>query len=348
MQFKRNSSGYALALLVIFIAVAIILGTALLFLSSNEFNFAIREENRLRAYYIAQAGIDGTKKWLDTADFDDVETVVNENRLNDSAPTSFGEGNFYVFFGGDKIRPVIYSKGQYKTGERQISLDLKKRTYFDAAVTVTQNLNVTQPNCHVYGTVVPVTQGGSTASVTGYTGLENITGGILPPITMSFPSPSTDADESQIDEFEDLTGSYDYVFDVSDESKEYYIDSISLNNVTVHVDGDPGGILHLFVNDISFKGDWTCDSGVKFVLYILNSGTLEFKTGHADFQGNIYAPYADLTIKANMDNFGGIVARNLSIESGGSTSYDSSTAEVYPEDMGFDTLGYYTGQWRNE
>lgn len=128
------------------------------------------------------------------------------------------------------------------------------------------------------------------------------------------------------------------------------IDEISLNGASydINVSGDSGDVFELYVNNISFKGNWTCDPGVKFVLYILDSGTLEFQTGQAAFEGNIYAPYADLTLKANMTNTGGIVARNLTISSGGSTTYDSSTAEVFPEDMGFGTLGYYTGKWRNE
>jgi hypothetical protein len=348
----RNNKGYALAMLIIFIAVAIILGAALLFISSNEFNFAIREENRLRAYYIAQAGIDGTREWLETAAFDDVADVVNGNRTNTTAATSFGDGEFYIYFGGDKVKPVVYSRGHYKTGERVISLDLQKRTYFDAAVTVTHSLNMANPNTHIYGSVIPVSDGTSTASITGYTGLSNITGGILPPVNMTFPSPHTSVTETEIDDYIDMTGSYDYEFVIPnhDDSMEVKIDEIDLNGASynINVSGDSGDIFELYVNDINFKGNWTCDPGVKFVLYILDSGTLEFQTGQATFEGNIYAPYADLTLKANMTNTGGIVAQNLSIESGGSTAYDSSTAEVFPEDMGLGTLGYHTGKWRNE
>ena len=214
MQNVKNKKGYALAMLIIFIVVALILGSALLFISSNEFNFAIREENRLRAYYIAQAGIDGTRQWLETADFDDVASVVNGNQSNTTAATSFGDGNFYVYFGGDKVKPVIFSRGQFKTGERVISLDLKKRTFFDAAVTVTHSLTMANPNTYIYGTVVPVNDGTSTASINGYTGLSNITGGILPPISYHFPSPSTSVTETLIDDYEDMSGTYDYEFNL--------------------------------------------------------------------------------------------------------------------------------------
>jgi hypothetical protein len=359
-RFIKNKKGSALALIIIVVAVFSILGAALLQVSLAENKFAIHEEKRLKAYYMARSGAEAASKWVEdpTRNLSTINTLISTNTSNISNWTSFADGRFKIHFSGDEYKPTIHSVGEYDGIQQKISLSLEKNYFFDAAVTVTsqlhmQNLN----NTHVYGSVAVT----PTATITG-NGQNNIgslthttrtypspTDPNLPEATVSWPPPAntiTSGDGYADHRFTSPVslGNSTYYFILSGDMNIQF-DSLSLSsNTEIYVSGT--GTLNIYVNDINFKGRlFTTDPTVKTILTVFDNGTFDMQTGNGVFQGFIYGPNADMEISANFDSVGAIIAKTLTLQSGGNVSFASYLGNVYPEELGFSSLGYSRSVW---
>ncbi|MDF2546494.1 MAG: hypothetical protein K0R93_1392 [Anaerosolibacter sp.] len=355
----KNKKGSSLVLIIIVMAVLSILGAALLQVSLAENNFAIHEEKRLKAYYIARAGAEAASTWIEdpTHTLSTIDTLISSNTTNVDKWTTFADGRFKISFSGDKYKPTIHSVGEYSGVEQKVNLALEKNYFFDSTVTVTNSLHIDQPNCEVTGSVSRT----PTASITGYT--SNIS--VQPPkiTNRTFPEPSDpvllEADptlswpplgfninsgDGYADRKFDAVnlGSDTYYINLSGDMKIQF-NSLSGNNANIYVTGN--GTLSLYTNSIYFKGNLFTGPNAKTILNIFNSGTLDFQTGNSEFQGFIYGPGADMTIKANMDSVGAIVAKNLTLESGGDVAASAAVGNLYPEDLGFQSEGYSRDLW---
>lgn len=155
-SFLRNKKGSSLVLIIIVMAVLSIFGVILLQTSLAENKFAIHEEKRLKAYYIARAGAEVASTWMEnpSRSMSTIDTLISTNSTNLDTWTTFADGKFKVHFSGDKYKPIVYSVGEHNGVEQNVNLSLEKNYFFDAAVTVTNKLDMQNlSNTHVYGSV---------------------------------------------------------------------------------------------------------------------------------------------------------------------------------------------------
>ncbi len=337
----HNQKGYALALVILVVAILSIIGAALMVAARGEHVFTSRQKDKTQAYYVAKSGAEAMALWIEDTDttLAEINTIVSGNTTNTDTWTDFPSGGrFKIHFSGDQYSPVIHSEGEYKSITKNVSLLLDKRSYFDYAVTVVGTLGLNQANTDVYGDVA-LANGAIIDDDSG-----TIHGDVYD-ITREFETPTTSLPNSSMGDYVpiDPDSPYDYEFEISGLTK-VRIDNIDENNKTIHVTGD--GTLIIFADTVSFKGNLYTDSDCKTILNILDNGNLNFQTGSSEFQGFIYGPTADIVIRANMEGVGAVVARNLDLSSGGSIEFDSDLADsIYPEDMGLSSLGYDREVW---
>lgn len=99
----KNEKGSALILVTFTMIIIFLLGTALLDLSFGEFTIAHNQVDQLKAYYIAEAGIE---KALVNVEIDDIkEQSVGYSVNLTVGENSFGEGKF------DDVRLTLMDKG---------------------------------------------------------------------------------------------------------------------------------------------------------------------------------------------------------------------------------------------
>jgi hypothetical protein len=255
---------------------------------------------------------------------------------------------------------------------------LEKKEFFSCAVTVLNNISIENPsNCNIYGDLATV--GDPLASVTDKHGnplseseindilYDNTTntqyalyqsGGTFPnPIPPSLPFTSGDKEDLKDglieNELTDLfantvigdldLGSKDLDIDLKNDDMSLIFNNLQANNSTITVTGN--GLLKLYVKNIDdFKGDIVIGNQAKVVLLVRESGDIQLKTGSSTANLYIYAPDADISLKANYLLIGSIIANNVSLSAGADIEFSPVTG-VFPNDLGIDTFSYQSTEW---
>ncbi|PKM57804.1 MAG: hypothetical protein CVU98_04235 [Firmicutes bacterium HGW-Firmicutes-3] len=357
-KYFKDEKGSTLVLIMMVMVVLSILGAALLQTSLAENRFAIREENRLKAYYIARAGAEAASSWIEDPAYNlgTITTLITNNASNTTAPTDFADGQFWVSFSGNRYQPTVHSLGEYNGVEQKVNLSLDKNYFFDASVTVTDNLHMHNlNNTNVYGSVALT----PSATITG-NGQNNI--GDLYQTTRNFPSPTNPGllaasvswppplnEISPSDGYADHSfgtinfGNDTYYINLNGNMELQFDEMIIGSTAEIYVTGT--GILNIYTDDIDFKGKLFTDPPAKTVLNVFDNGSFDMQTGNGSFEGFIYGPNADMTISANFDSIGAIIARSLTLQAGGNVSFSSTAGNLYPEELGFPSLGYSRTIW---
>lgn len=355
---KNSNKGAALATVLIVLVVMSVLGSGLLTMSLGETKFAAYDEKRLQAYYVARAGAEAAANLLSTGANDD---LIDRTEAN----TNFNPGSFSVkidkktILGSLTTEALIKSNGTVGNVTQKVNLILKKKKVLDGAVYVKNNMNL-KNNTDIYGDVI-VASGGS---ITGNTG--NIHGSVTtgdlevyptptPPVpagiddlnitsNLTLPSPSYPIPCT----YRNINISSSTTLTVNLPGDTYIVaDSITANNSSIQVNGT--GILTVYTRVFTFKGNVLAGPNAKVIFKIYGSSpsvSVDLSTGSSIFQGMIYGPGVDMSISANTQLNGFIVANNINMSSGGSVTQDTSDNKVYyPEDLGLSSRGYSKFKW---
>ena len=348
---------------IIFTAILMIFGSAVINKAVNENNFSVIHENGTKAYYVARAGAEAAAGHIQNLSYtqSQISTFLQTNE-NNSTPTTFGEGEFIVNFSGTVYKPVIHSTGYVNGRSRTVHLQLKKRSLFgDSAITVKNNLYIKNPNIEVTGDIAFVgsadyTLGPSVSDISDVV-TEN-----LSVIEDTFTDPldpgldvldgTETGDELNITNGDDYAdhnlGSKNYnnstlTITLTDDMKLQY-DTLETKG-TINVLGE--GTLYIYVNNLDSKANLYTSENATTVFIVLDTGTVDFQTGNSTFEANIYGPNAEVTVRANCTGMGSILANNIILESGAEIHYDNASGggDVYAEDLDLPTMGYIRDYW---
>lgn len=364
----KGNRGSALAITLIVIAVLSILGVALLNIALAESKFTKHEENRLKAYYIARAGAEAVATYI--ADKNNPKATIEALVAKDAAQTSFGGGHFEVDFPIDLFyAPTIRSKGTYGGVSQTVTLPMKKKFYFDAALIITGDLSgdAIQNNHLVYGKVnihnskyaalkdqinLQTGEPQSTDINPEHPANPGLPDYSTPPGTWTITHGTTvtasDAHNKKSYNTIEINNNSHVTFDTSGGDIKVFTKYFNVyNNAIVTASG--GNTLHIYVETkIDFKQLLTTVGNTKVVFYLLDGCTAEFQTGNTGFNGAIVGPGATVDMKSTTVN-GPVMAGCLKIGSDTNIKFDanSGNGNLYPEDLGMSSLGYSRGNWDN-
>jgi hypothetical protein len=367
----KNNKGAAMLYVLFASVILLVLGGSLLAASLGETRYAVHEENKAKAYYIARGGAAAAAEWVADREHTraQIKTLITNNKNNPNTWTDFADGQFKISFPNDNyLTPQVKSVGKYVNVEQTVSVNLKKIYLFDAAVTVKEMLFF-ENNSNVYGQVARLPGAEVTAKNNTDPNLHISEPPIMdvdypyesPPAPPTTKSPIKWGDEQAdpkniyivpndkyldkefTEPVEIVNGTLNIDIGNSGDIKYLQLHEFTANNVTINVTGN--GKLFLYVDNIDFYGNLYSQDTVQTMLVINDEGALNFQTGSSVFQASIYGLNADMTIKANFASVGAIVARNLNIESGGNITYDSKYGMIEPEDIGYDSFGYHKVSW---
>lgn len=364
-RILRNDKGATLVLILAVMSVLAIIGTTLLQAGLAENRFAIREENRLKAYYIARSGAEAVSAWIEVPPTEPtidhlaiINTLITENTANADTWSTFSEGRFKIHFSGDQFHPIIHSVGEINGVEQQVNLSLAKEYYFDAAVTVLERLEMQNlNNTNIYGDVAykpgAVITGNGSGNISGGSYISHRTyyspvDPTLDVLAVPFTWPADRKISSTSSFANHNLGSvtFDnntYTIELNGDMSLQFTDLTMNSNTDIYVTGT--GILKMYANHVDFKGRLHTESTAKTILNIFDSGTFDMQTGNGKFEGFINGPGAEMEIKANFDSVGAIIAKKITLQSGGNITFSSTVGNVYPEDLGYPSLGYSKNMW---
>lgn len=127
MRFKRKK-GMALVLVMFLMASLMIIGATLISISSSETNNSFKEENRLKAHYAAQAGLDTVAKYI--ANVNNPTSIV-QNLITTTSKTPLvgviGDGRFSTTITGNSTTTIkIISVGTAANVTETQSLEMSQ------------------------------------------------------------------------------------------------------------------------------------------------------------------------------------------------------------------------------
>ena len=330
-----NESGSVLALTLVIMLVLMILGTALLNMSLAENKFAIKQEDKMQAYYIARSGAQAVAEYMVLDNHGDAKNMVGTSATNNSV----GGGSFTVSVTQDPVNASIInvvSTGNFKNTTQSAKLNVYKTSagvggLYNYAI-VAKN-NITSTNNAGSGTTI----NGGIATVNGTINLSgHVTYGtatpnalimlpeveLLPVYNQQFMSP-IDSDIS-------LPASGQIPMSTVDGINvyNYYATGLDLKNETLSIvdttgvtptNGKPNVVVHIYVEgDINIETNALFDVDEHAMLYIYVKGTYSVKLSGNGAQNNvfIYAPDCDIVWNNAQPSgiiFGGLVGNNVTI-----------------------------------
>lgn len=271
-----NKKGSALVLVLIFMVVLTVLGTAVMGIAVTENRMSIYQENKMQAYYLARSGAQSVAEYMITDPHNNAIKMLNHTSAD---VTPMDNGKFFVDVSNDPSSKsaLIVATGTYRGVEQQVSVQVTYSSdgvggIFDHAV-VAQNGITSQGGG---GNNITIT--GSVATKTGEIvisdGSNTITGGKVIDPDLYFP-PVVEPDED-----EDGVPDYDFIFDTINDSETFHSTSddplhifaknIELKNDSITVTGD--GIVHLYVQEsvlVDTNASFDISEDAKLYVYII-------------------------------------------------------------------------------
>ena len=336
LHIKKRKGG-ALIMVILVMLIMIILGTTILSISVTENKQAIREKNRIEAYYLARSGVEATAAWITDPDrkAEEIDKIIN----NKSHYNDFGNGKFNVeiiedsesedliIISANAIVNNVSSQSRLVINKKSISEESLK---FQYTIYAGSNLTV-KGNTKITGEVAYGEQKNLTNNVSINVGDK--------PTEIDYPIlPVPKADK-------DINLGEEIVFDENvksikikgknDEEDISIKKNLEINTgkgegeVNLIVDGnfDFGKNHHdeltikgkrklnIYVNgDVNIDGNINPGSSRQNLLFIL-SGTGNFNlsnnNNHSEFNAFIYAPEATFITGGNSNMKGAIIAKNV-------------------------------------
>lgn len=323
-QTVSYQNGSTLALVLIIMTVLVILGTAILNVSSSENKFAKKQENKIQAYYIARSGAQSIAEFM----LKDPGTAKDFIGKTSSPNNQIAGGSFTVSVVDDLANKVvnISSVGTFAGTQQTVKIKVTRSIagiggLFQHAIAAKQNFTVSNPA----GTGIVIE--GSVASKNGTIDLGTHGYCSLPPVydpTMIFPpivlppdmSPalsynSTYAEIINSKTIPSVSGSPKYIRVGNPDGY------INIRNDTIKITGN--GIVHMYVNgDITLGTNSMFDVAPNAKLYVYVTGNRTVTLIGNGNQNNIflYAPDSDISwnnAQPSNDFFGAIIGNSVTL-----------------------------------
>lgn len=350
-----SQQGFALVFVIMVMAVLMILGTALLTLSVAESKSSSRDVFKMKAHYIAQAGVDATAKSI-IKNPSEVAGLIGTTKTG-----NIGEGSFSATITGDPNTKVkITSVGTIGTDYSDtITLELiedtsylfKNAVYTESPLDFSgehKNLEISGP-LQSEGSIIPPTEDlNGNSPYEDYWDVKDNEPMYLPPFTIPTASPFDVKKNIIIDKkiaiinqegyYNDINLTNDtLIFNIPDaKTFRVVVDNIDVKDAVIINCLDAGGnivtngtgILHLYVkNRLSVQTPAT--SGMlNLVVFLgtpnpvdpggpyLNGGTYDMK-GNGNFRGYIYGPECTVNGNSGQITFeGAIICKDFNMTNG--------------------------------
>jgi len=332
MRFKRKE-GMALVLVIFVMVVLMIIGTTLITISLTEANNSFREENKLKAHYVAQAGLDAVAKYITNVNN---PTSIVQNLINNTSITPLvgviGEGSFRTTVTGDPTSTIkITSVGTVANITETQSLEMFSQIN---AADIFKNVVYSKQSMDLAGLTIkgPLQSVGTITHVPTYDSdgkLYTSTWDVNASTPMQTPQFIIPTLPSKTMTNNTISANGDY-------------GTISVNNTVITFNTPSNGILSVVVDDFSSKSDIVINGTGKVYLYVKNtltvqtphtggnlnlivllgtpqpngtyspSGTYNMQ-GNANFSGFIYGPAATINNNSHANFEGAIVCDAFSL-----------------------------------
>lgn len=324
-----NESGSALAMTLIVMLVLMILGTALLNMSLAENKFAIKNEDKLQAYYIARSGAQSVAEYLVKGDnaalvlnkTSDVETLISGGQYQVSVS--------YPITGNTKIVDVT-SVGTYK-GVTQTSIIRLEETkvglgMFEHTLFAYDGIGMSSGN-----SVNNVAIVGSISS-NGPIAVNSSSGGYT--VDGSYPNqnyPFVPINKPATTAIGAITSSVTFAAGSNVHIETPYLNMNNSDTITV----TGTGAVNLYITGLNgsnkknstIKGSITIGANAQLNIFLMNDTTIDL-SGSPEITGKIfmYAPYGtvELGSATNLSLRGIIIAKNILLHNQFTITYDES------------------------
>ncbi|WP_156782289.1 DUF7305 domain-containing protein [Geosporobacter ferrireducens] len=364
-RYLKNQKGGALVMVLVVMVVLSILGVSLLGSSVAETKFAVHQNNKIKAYFLAKSGAEATAAWMRNP-ANNGSSLINKTANNN---TIVGiDGAFDIITTQDAVDPDlvhIKSIGRVNNAQSEVILTLKKTVtsspgVFTNALSATNMIALAGESKIFNGDIQSGTINNSggltlaqrlngysasydsfTASPFGFpvdpSGYGNILmkssgGGSVQPARLN------DDGSSNLLVYKKFTvegrntiakintgGTGNIV--------ELVVEELDLQNGIFKIDGS--GKLYIYVKSKAFFGnsatnfinETTPDSPSKLVLFLGNNMTsTTILDSNTGFSGFIYAPEADITIMGSRGFYGAIIGKNVTVSGQGKVYFDAAAA----------------------
>lgn len=372
---NNNKKGSTLVMVILIMAILSVLGTALLGVSINENRFAIKEHDYQQAYYIARAGAEATAEYLNKHYLSPTELEAYLNGSTTTNPaTSFGGGSFRVSLmnASNSDNLIVQSTGIYKGIERNVSVSLLERELFDTSIIVKDKLYINNGNNEIYGDIGHINPYTDSIIFGNNVDDDTINGdvfqvyGVFPEVIVPYketPTPGAiwtgtiNENNKATDPFYDknlgtldlgnsnfnIIMNNDGINDEEDAMELVFDALINQSNSLVTISGN--GLLLIYINDLAdFKGEFVLKDTAKVVLMVNGNGTVTLKTGSTLSNLYIYAPDANVAIKANYIVLGSIIANTVDLASGSEVHFKGDVG-LFPSELGIYMQSFDINQW---
>jgi hypothetical protein len=334
-EFTKEG-GSVLVMTLVITLVLMILGTVVLNMSLAENKFAIKQEDKLQAYYIARSGAQSIAEYMVLDNHGDAKNIVGTSVAN----TSIGGGSFTVNVAQDPLNSNVInvvSTATYKNTTQKAKLNVYKTStgvggLYNYAI-VAKN-NITSPNSAGSGTTITggiATINGS-ITLAGHVNYGSATENaliMLPEVEIP-PISELNQQFGKIDNPLTLPVSGHLPKSTTDGINEYnyYATGIDLKNELISVvdttgvtpvGSKPNVVVHLYVEgDINIETNAIFNVADHTMLYIYVKGVHTVKLSGNGAQNNvfIYAPDSDIIWNNAQTSgliFGGLVGNNVTI-----------------------------------
>ncbi len=354
----KEQKGMAIPMVLVFMAVLMMLGTALMQFSTAEAIQVARGKDKKQAYYVARTGADATAAWI-IGNYNDV------SELNAASYLPFN-GTGYLDYGNFKVNVEELDNGKLRINSRGfagntsdiVNLTVVPQDLFDNAMFGTAFINlkgsvIINGNLECNGTI---TFDGTAYTMSDeYECIEN-SERIYPEVD---PFPENNSTEI-IDVSNGIThpitseSSYDKINVKNGGTLSFNVSTdtvVIVNDLDVKgslkVEGT--GTLYLYVRNFVVGGNGkvvnNADSTSLIVLLPPN-GLINFG-GSPEFRGIIYGPNATATFSGDTEFTGSLIAGEVVNNGNPTVNYDPAVADLSPDDIPVDNLftGLERGVW---
>jgi hypothetical protein len=313
----KDERGIALPLALIVMLVVSLLGVSLWQYSMTDNIQVTRQDNQMKAYYIARSGAESTASWM---------KHNNGNSLlgKTSAGNAFGDGSYTVRVNeGPGNRVYVESIATVNGVSETVKLAMRKVSYFGAGEALFDNavyassVVILGGNVNILGNV----QSGGTLTINGNAVSINGTFGIkkMDYPEAIFPDGLTNALPFNLDignkattnifdgqRYGSVKTKSDLIFTPNGNTMVVRMSKLETQNAAIKVNG-PGRVL-LYIDDLlDLKGDVLC-SPEQFLVFAAPGAVVSLPKGNSQFNGYVYGPGCNLDFSGTQNFRGAIIA----------------------------------------
>ncbi len=364
-MFFNDEKGYALLLTLVVVIILTIILSSVLFLINNEIHITKFQENRTKAFYLAEAGLEFAVNIIMNNEWK--ERVDEFGDLLTGQPGHLGHLSSY-FVGGDLTNVninFIDSDNLFEissTAEaRGISVNLKIdliREIVESAIIAQGDVNISN-GAKVYGNIMIYDENNdntftNSGIISGeIINIDNFDAYILPVLDSFIPEDGTLIIGEQYTISED--GEYESIevsnstlnIDLGGGVRAIRVRNLIIENGAIILKGD--GKLELYVEDVfNLNGKFNKNGdSQKLSVYFYGSGTEQtINISHgSEFVGFIFAPDADVVVYGGGSFSGSIICNSIELNSGSEGEYDGGS-EPSDLDLIFQGANKYKIIWK--